>query len=156
MFCAASVSTRPYALGLSTGVSTIVARALRDAVQAQHRRQIHLRQHVAVEHDDRIGDAAGGKLHRAAGAERRRLDDVADLDAQRRAVAEDVLDAPRLVVEAEDDLVDLGNLPDQIDLVVEERPVEDRDDRLGRVQGQRPQPRALAAREQDGFHDNPP
>ena len=30
MFCAASVSTRPYALGLSTGVSTIVARAWRE------------------------------------------------------------------------------------------------------------------------------
>ena len=65
------------------------------------------------------------------------------------AVAEDLLDPPRLVVEAEDDLVDLRHLLQQIDLVVEERPVEDRHDRLRRVNGQRAQPRALAPGEQD-------
>ena len=67
----------------------------------------------------------------AAGAERRRLDDVADLDADVRAVAEDVLDAARLVVQAEDDFVDLRHLLEQIDLVVQKRPVEDRHDGLG-------------------------
>src|SRR5207253_11521253 len=41
-----------------------------------------------------------------------------------------------------------------IDLVVEERPVEDRDDRFGRVDRQRPEPRPLASGEQDGLHDN--
>ena len=47
-----------------------------------------------------------------------------------------------------------GTCLQQVDLVVEERPVEDRDDRLGRVEGERAQPRAFAPGEQDGFHDN--
>ena len=70
------------------------------------------------------------------------------------AVAEDLLDAPRLVVEAEDDFVDLRHLLQQIDLVVEKRPVEDRNDRLGGVDGQRPEPRALAPGQKDRLHDN--
>ena len=70
------------------------------------------------------------------------------------AVAEDLLDAPRLVVEAQDDFVDLRHLLEQIDLIVEKRPVEDRNDRLGRVNGQRPQPRALAPGQKDRLHDN--
>jgi hypothetical protein len=41
-------------VGLSTGVRTIVARALPLAVQPESRRQIDLRQHVAVEDDDRL------------------------------------------------------------------------------------------------------
>ena len=46
-----------------------------------------------------------------------------------------------------------GHLLQQIDLVVQERPVEDRHDRLGRVERQRTQPRALAPGEQNGLHD---
>ena len=72
-----------------------------------------------------------------------------------RAVAEDLLDAPRLVVEAEDDLVDLRHLLQQVDLIVQERPVEDRNDRLRGVDGQRPQPRALPPGQEDRLHDNP-
>ena len=68
------------------------------------------------------------------------------------AFAEDLLDPARLVVEAEDDLVDLRHLPQLIDLVVEERPVEDRHDRFRRVDGQRPQARALAPGEKNGLH----
>ena len=124
------------------------------AVQPQHGAQIDLRQHVAVEDDDRLGQRVAGVADRAAGAERHRLDDVAELDAEAFAFAEDLLDAARLVVQAEDHLVDLRHLPQQIDLVVEKRPVEDRHDRLRRVDGQRPQARALAAGEQNGFHDN--
>ena len=124
------------------------------AVQREHRAQIDLGQHVAVEDDHRLGQRVAGVADGAAGAERHRLDDVAELEAEAVAVAEDLLDAPRLVVQAEDDLVDLGHLPQQIDLVVEKRPVEDRHDRLRRVDRQRPQARALAAGEQDGFHGN--
>ena len=156
MFCAPSVSTSPYAVGLSTGVSTMVGARPARSMQGEHRGQVHLGEHVAVEHDDRVGHARRRELHRASGAERRRLDDVADLDAERRAVAEDVFDAARLVVQAQDDLVDLGNLPDEIDLVVEEGPIEDRHDRLRRMQGQRPQPCAFSAGKKNGFHDNPP
>ena len=78
------------------------------------------------------------------------------LDAQIAAVPEHLFDAARLVVEAEDDFVDLRDLLQQIDLVMQERPVEDRNDRLGRMNRQRPQTRALAPCEKDSFHDNPP
>ena len=70
------------------------------------------------------------------------------------AVAEDLLDPPRLVVQAQDDFVDLRHLLQQVDLVVEKRPVEDRNDRLRRVDGERPEPRALAPGEKDRLHDN--
>ena len=123
-------------------------------MQPQHGAEVDLRQHVAVEHDDRFGQRVAGVADRAAGAERHRLDDVAELEAEALAVAEDLLDPARLVVQAEDDLVDLRHLPQQVDLVVEERPIEDRHDRLRRVDGQRPQPRALAAGEKNGLHDN--
>ena len=116
--------------------------------------EVDLRQHVAVEHDDRFAQRFAGVAHRAGRAERRRLDDVADGEAGVAAVAEDLLDPPRLVVQAEDDLVDLGHLLEQVELVVEERPVEDRDDRLRRVNRQRAQPRAFAPREQDRLHRN--
>ena len=125
------------------------------AVQPQHGAEIDLRQHVAVEDDDRLGQRVAGIADGAAGAERHRLDDVAELDAEAFALAEDLLDAARLVVQAEDDFVDLRHLPQQVDLVIEKRPVEDRHDRLRRVDGQRPQPRALAAGEQNGLHSNP-
>ena len=72
------------------------------AVQPQHGAEIDLGQHVAVEHDDRLGQRVAGIADRAAGAERHRLDDVAELDAQTFALAEDFLDAARLVVQAED------------------------------------------------------
>src|SRR6185436_7650862 len=87
-------------------------------------------------------------------AQWRGLDDVANLDAGLRAVAEDVLDPARLVVQAEDDFVDFRHLLQQVDLVVEERTVEYRDDGLRRVERERPEPRALAPDEKDGLHDN--
>ncbi len=95
-----------------------------------------------------------GVLDGAGRAERRRLDDVADLDADVRAVAEDLLDAPRLIVEAQDDLIDLRHLLQQIDLVVKERPIEDGNDWLGGVDRQRPETGALSPRQKDRLHDN--
>ena len=141
---------------MSTGVSTIVALRLALAVQRDDGAEIDLRQHVAVEDDDRLAQRFAGVADRAGRAERRRLDDVADAEAGVAAVAEDLLDAPRLVVEAEDDLVDFGHLLQQIELVVQKRPVEDRDDRLRRVNRQRAQPRALAPGQQDRLHAQPP
>ena len=77
------------------------------AVQRDHLRQIDGREHIAVEHDDRLAAGlASRKLDPAAGPERRGLHDVAQVDAQLAAVAEDFLDPARLVVQAEDDLVD--------------------------------------------------
>ncbi len=122
-------------------------------MEPQHGRQVHRRQHVAVEDDDRLAEpVAGGKLDRAARAERRGLDDVAEMDAEIRPVAEHLFDPPRLVVEAEHDFVDFRHLTKQVDLVPEKRAIENRHDRLGRVQRERPQPRPLATGQEDGFH----
>ena len=68
------------ASGLSTGVSTIVALRLALAVQRDHGAEIDLRQHVAVEHDDRFAQRLAGVADGAGRAERRRLDDVADAE----------------------------------------------------------------------------
>ena len=125
-------------------------------MQRDHRVDVDARHHVAVEHDERVVDALRGVANRAAGAERRRLDDVAQPHARAGAVAEHFFDAARLVVEAEDDLVDLGNLLEEIDLVVEERAIEDRHDGLRRMNRQRPEARALASGEQNGLHDKLP
>ena len=123
-------------------------------MQPQHGRQVHLGQDVAVEDDHRVRERVAGVAHRAAGPERRRLDDVANLEADFSPVAEHVLDAAGLVVQAEDDLVDLRHLLQQIDLVVQERPVEDRHDRFRRVERERTEPGALAPGEQNHLHDN--
>ena len=124
------------------------------AVERQDGAQVHLRQHVAVEDDDRLGQRVAGVADGAGRAERHRFDDVAELHAEAFAIAEDLFDPPRLVVQAQDGLVDLGHLPQLIDLVVEKRPIEDRHDRLRRVDGQGTQARALSPGEQDSFHDN--
>jgi hypothetical protein len=123
-------------------------------VQGDDRREIELREDVAVEHHDRVAQCLAGKPDGAAGAERRRLDDITDGQSRFAAVAEHLFDTPRLIVEAEDHLVDLGHLLEQIELVVEKRPIEDRHDRFWCVNGQRTQTRALAAGEQNRFHRN--
>ena len=99
-------------------------------MQLHDRVDVDARHDVAVEDDQRVGDALRRIANRAAGAERRRLDHVAQPHARAGALAEDLFDAARLVVEAEDDLVDLGHLLQQIDLIVQERAVEDRNDGL--------------------------
>src|SRR5262249_19240770 len=95
-----------------------------------------------------------GVADRPGCPERHWLDDVAKLEAEALALAEDLLDPARLVVEAEDRLVDLRNLPEQVDLIVEKRSIEDRNDWFRRVHRERPQARALAAGEQNGLHVN--
>ena len=125
------------------------------AVHADHRSQVQLRHDVAIEHDDRLGELVASVFDCSRRAQRYWFDDVSDLDAQIGAVAEHLLDAARLVVEAEDDFVDLRDLLQQIDLVMQKRPVEDRNDGLGRMNRQRPETRALAPCEKDSLHDNP-
>ena len=122
------------------------------AVQRDDARQVDLREHVAVEHHQRVGDAFAGVAHAAGGAERRRLDDVAHLDADVTAVAEDFFDALGLVVQAEDDLVDFRHLLDEVELIVQKRPIENGDDRFRRVDGERAQARALASDQQKSLH----
>ena len=155
MLPSASVSTSPYALGFSTGVSTIVALAFRSRCSRMTAPEIDLRHDVAVEHDHRLAQRLAGVAHRAAGAERHWFDHVTDAEAAVAAVAEDLLDAARLVVEAEHHLVDFRDLLQQIELIVKKRPLEDRDDGLGRVNRERAEARALAPREHDRLHRQP-
>ena len=99
--------------------------------------QIHLRQDVAVEDHNRLAERLAGVADGARGPQRRRLDHIADRDARLAAVAEDFLDASRLIVEAENHLVDLRHLLEEIELIVEKGPIEDRHDRFGCVNGKR-------------------
>jgi hypothetical protein len=70
------------------------------------------------------------------------------------AFAEDLLDAARLVVETEDHLVDLRDLPQEVDLVIEERPVQDGTIGFRRVTVSGRSRVPFASGEQDGLHDN--
>ena len=74
----ASVSTRPYARRVVDRREHDRRLRLALAVQRDDRGQVDLRQHVAVEDDDRLAQRLAGVADGAAGAERRRLDHVAD------------------------------------------------------------------------------
>src|SRR6185436_19673269 len=67
-------------------------------VTLDHGADVHRGHDVAVEHDQRVGDALCGIADRAAGAERSGLDHVADADTHAFAFAEHLFDAARLVV----------------------------------------------------------
>ena len=54
---------------------------------------------------------------------------------------------------ADEAVTTLRDLAKQVNLVPEKGPVENRDDRLGCVEGERTQPRALASGEKNGPHD---
>ena len=71
------------------------------------------------------------------------------------AVAEDLFDAVRLIVEAEYDFVDLRHLLDEVELIVQKRPVENRNDRFWCVNGERAEPRALASDKKKRLHIDP-
>ena len=124
-------------------------------MQPQHGAEVDLGEDVTVEHHHRLGELIS--RYRMAPPVPSGIGSTTYPMPQTQsfAFADDFLDAARLVVQAEDDLVDLRNLTQQIDLIVEKGPVQNRDDRLGRVHRERTQSRALAAGEQNGFHDNP-
>ena len=65
------------------------------------------------------------------------------------------LDPLGLVVEAQDDLVDLGHLRSRSIWYRRNGAIEHRNDGLGGVERERPQPRAFAPGQQDSLHDNP-
>ena len=70
---------------MGTGVSTMVADAPALAVRADDGGQVHVGEHVAVEDDRDVVEVGLGVLHRAARAQRRLLDHVADALAARAA-----------------------------------------------------------------------
>ena len=91
------------------------------------------------------------RADRVREAERAFLLDEVDPHAVVRAVAEETGD---LVAEVTDDDVDVGDaaVAHHLDLVGEQRPVQDRQDRLGAALRERIHPRALAGREDDADH----
>jgi hypothetical protein len=123
-------------------------------MKSNHAAEIDLREHVAVEDDNRFRQLIAGVFDGARGSKRRGLDDVADLDADVRAVAEDLLDPARLIIEAQNDLVNLRHLLEKIDLIVQKRAVEDRNDRFRRMDREWPESGALAPGQKDRLHDD--
>ena len=118
-----------------------------------HRLEIDAGQNVAVEDQQSVVHAGRRVLDGAPGAQRIRLDHVAQRQAGLAPVTHGGGDPVRSVIEAQDDFVDLGHLPQQVDLIIEKGPVENRHDRLGQLQRERTQPRTEATGENDGLHD---
>ena len=100
-------------------------------MKADDRPEVDLGQHVAVEDHDGFREVVAGIPDGPGGAERCRLDDIPDLDAELGPVAEDLLDPTGLIVEAEDHLIDFRHLLQQVELIVQKRAVEDRNDWFG-------------------------
>jgi hypothetical protein len=124
-------------------------------MERQHCRQVNRCEHIAVEHHDGLATCLTGcKLDGAAGPERCWFHHVPEVNSEVGAVAEHLFDAPRLVVQAQDDFVDFRHLTQQVDLVAQERAVENRNDRFWCVERQRPKPRPLATGEEDCLHVN--
>ncbi len=113
--------------------------------------EVDVGEDVAVEDDGPVVDDLTRVLVGARGAERLRLDDVADPHVVMRSVAEDVLDLLWLVGEAEDDVVDV-DASEQVQLIGEKRRADERHDGLRGVQRQGPQAGAFSACENHGLH----
>ncbi len=107
---------------------------------------------VAEVHDERVvGEEVARHQHRVGEAERLRLVDVGDAGAEALAVAHRGAD---LVAGLADDDADLGDAggDDRLDAEEQDRLVGHRHELLGGGVGQRTQPRALAAGEDQSLH----
>ena len=122
------------------------------AVVVQHGAQVERGQHVAVEDEERAADEALDVLERAGGAERRFFDDVADAQSELGTVAEVRRDRVGEVAGGQDDVIDPGVL-EPAQRALQERHVHDGDHGLGRLERQRPKPRALTTNENDCLHE---
>ena len=125
------------------GVAGVMERELRGHVE--------VREHVAVEHQEALVEQRLGELQRSARAQRLRLLDVAQADPVAAAVAEHVAHAGREEPARHDHVVDAVTAQ-PVEHEGDERPVDQRHDRLGDGRGQGPQARPLAAGEDQCLH----
>ena len=118
----------------------------------QLRREVDVREHVAVQDEQALLEQAlvVREPHRAGRAERDLLVDVAQPHAA-LDVAEHVVYGVREEAEREDRLVDTVTMQ-PVEHERQERAARQRQHRLRRRQGQRPQPRALAPGEDERLH----
>ncbi len=121
------------------------------AVRLDEGGQVDVAEGVSGDDEERVVEPAGGALHGAGGAERGLLDRVADVDAERLAAAEIAPDRLRQEGDRHDHVLE-AVAPEELDDVLHARLADDRHHRLGLVRGQRPQPRALSPRHDDGLH----
>ena len=121
------------------------------ACAAQLGGDVDVGQHVAVEHQEPLVEHVLGELQRAARAQRPRLLEVAQAQADRLAVAQHGAHAGGHVPARHHDVVDAVRAQ-PVEHERDERPVDQRDDRLRHRGGQRPQPRALATGEDERLH----
>ena len=163
IWSAAGFSTNSVTCAVGGGPHEPVGGRILDRRQRERRRrpgalvlrdlgaEVDVGEDVAVEHEEAVVEQRLGELQRAAGAERLGLLDVAQAHAERRAVAEHVAHAGGHVPAGHDDVVD-AVAAQPVEHEGDERPVDERDDRLGHGGGQRPQPRALAAGQDERLH----
>ena len=127
-------------------------------VLGQHRAQVEVGQHVAVEHDQTTVDEIRCVPDAARGAERLLLDGVAEPHGAEPVPAHDGTDDVGPVRHRQDDVVHAVRREER-ELVVQERHVEQGDDGLRAVQGEGAQPRPHPAGQDDGLeaaHRAPP
>ena len=120
-------------------------------VRADELGQVDVAERVAGDDQERLLELRAREADRAGRAERRLLDRVLDLHAERLAVAEVAADRLRHEREGHDHLLEAVVL-EQLEDVLHAGLADDRDHRLRLVRRQRPQARALAARHHDGLH----
>jgi hypothetical protein len=123
------------------------------AVELDQLRQIDVAQRITRDDEERVVETVGGETHGAGGAERRLFHRVADVDAERGAVAEVRADRLRQERDRDDHVLHPVELQ-QLDDVLHARLADDRDHRLRLVGRERPQACALSARHDDGLHED--
>ena len=125
-------------------------------MEADHVGQVNLGQHVPVEDHHGFLQVVPGEADGAAGAQWLWLHDVADPDAGLGPVTEDLFDEIRTVVEAQPHLVDLWDPFQPVELIVQKRAVEDRNNGFGNLERQGAEACAHAASEEDCLHAKVP
>ena len=90
-----SVTTIPNSSGFSTDLRPIVTDAFFSLWNSTSFVEVDVAERVAGDDEERVVEPAGREPHRAGGAERRLLDRVRDVDAERLAAAEVAADRLR-------------------------------------------------------------